>query len=179
MVDEIKRAIEIAETVPFRYFIQHLGLPEEDYDERKLDAAFTALEELSLFARQRGVEILLENIPNRMSTGERLAAFVEATHLNVGFCFDAGHANLGDGVESEFLRMRDRIRSTHLHDNDGLSDQHLFPFLAPGGTVPWSKAMALIRAAGLPLVLELKECPALPQPIEAARQIFQRLEEIA
>src|SRR5882724_8300182 len=31
-VDEIKRAIEIAETIPFRYLIQHLGVANEEYD---------------------------------------------------------------------------------------------------------------------------------------------------
>ena len=39
---------------------------------RKVDAAFSALEQLSLFARQRGVEVLLENIPNDLSSAERL-----------------------------------------------------------------------------------------------------------
>ena len=41
MVDEIKRALEVAETVPFRYLIQHLGVAGEEYDERKIDAAFS------------------------------------------------------------------------------------------------------------------------------------------
>lgn len=179
MVDLIKRAIEIAETIPFRYFIQHLGLPREEYDERKLDAAFTALEELSLFAGHRGVEILLENIPNRMSTGERLAAFVDATHLNVGFCFDVGHANIGEGIETAFRHMKDRIRSTHVHDNDGIDDRHLYPFVVPGGTVDWSKTIPLLRSSNLPLLLEVKESAAVQQPIEAIKQVFQRMEEIA
>src|SRR5215469_6393152 len=59
MVEEIKRAIEIAEVAPFRYLIQHMGVSGEEYDLRKVDAAFSALEELAVFARQRGVEILL------------------------------------------------------------------------------------------------------------------------
>src|SRR6266545_1252971 len=57
MVDEIKRALEIAEVIPFRYLIQHVGVGGEEYSERKIDAAFTCLEELSVFAKQRGVEI--------------------------------------------------------------------------------------------------------------------------
>ncbi len=77
MVDEIKRALEIAEVIPFRYLIQHLGVSEEEFDERKVDAAFTALEEFNLFARQRGVEVLLENIPNQLSSAERLIYFLE------------------------------------------------------------------------------------------------------
>jgi hypothetical protein len=50
--------------IPFRYLVQHIGVGGEEFDLRKFDAAFAALEELNLFARQRGVEILLENIPN-------------------------------------------------------------------------------------------------------------------
>src|SRR5882724_3339250 len=88
MVDEVKRALEIAETIPFRYMVQHLGVSEEEYDDRKIDAAFSSLEELMLFARQRGVEILLENIPNRLSTAERLMYFIRTTHLDLNFVFD-------------------------------------------------------------------------------------------
>src|SRR5690242_15274437 len=61
MVDEIKRAIEVAEVIPFKYLIQHMGVAGEEFDMRKFDAAFTSLDELNLFARSRGVEILLEN----------------------------------------------------------------------------------------------------------------------
>lgn len=178
MVDEIKRALEIAEVIPFRYLIQHLGVGGEEYSERKLDAAFTALEELSLFARQRGVEILLENIPNSLSSAERLVHFLEVTHLDIHFCFDTGHAHIMEGVEAAFLLMRDRIRSTHIHDNDGEHDTHLFPFLASGGTINWPSALDLLhsRPGQWPMLLELRESPDFPQPLVAAREIFERLE---
>src|SRR5205085_3070649 len=117
MVDEVKRALEIAETIPFRYMVQHLGVSDEEYDERKIDAAFSSLEELMLFAGQRGVEILLENIPNRLSTAERLVSFLKITHLDLNFVFDVGHAHMGGGVQQEFDIMKERIRSTHVHDN--------------------------------------------------------------
>jgi sugar phosphate isomerase/epimerase len=178
MVDEIKRALEIAEVIPFRYLIQHLGVGGEDFSERKVDAAFTALEELSVFARQRGVEILLENIPNSLSSAERLLHFLEVTHLDIHFCFDTGHAHIMEGVEAAFLLMRDRIRSTHIHDNDGEHDTHLFPFLASGGTIDWTAALPLLhsRPGQWPMLLELRESPDFPQPLVAAREIFERLE---
>lgn len=179
MVDEIKRALEMAETVPFRFMVQHLGTSEEEYDERRLDAALSSLEELSLFARQRGVEILLENIPNGISSGERLVHFLGATHLNLGFCFDTGHANLMEGVDAAFDLMKDRIRSTHVHDNDGNTDTHLFPAVAEGGTIDWRKLMPEFhaRASQFPLLLELKEAPGLEKPLDAVKRIFERLEE--
>jgi sugar phosphate isomerase/epimerase len=143
-----------------------------------VDAAFTALEELSVFARQRGVEILLENIPNSLSSAERLLHFLEVTHLDIHFCFDTGHAHIMEGVEAAFLLMRDRIRSTHIHDNDGEHDTHLFPFLASGGTIDWTAALPLLhsRPGQWPMLLELRESPDFPQPLVAAREIFERLE---
>src|ERR1017187_4934621 len=129
IVDEIKRALEIAETIPFRYLVQHIGVSGEEFDMYKFDAAFSAIEQLSLFAGQRGVEILLENIPNDLSSAARLQTFQELTHVDLNYCFDTGHANLGKGVEAEFQSMKPRIRSTHVHDNNGKDDNHVMPLL--------------------------------------------------
>jgi sugar phosphate isomerase/epimerase len=160
--------------------VQHLGAGEEEFDERKVDAAFSSLEELMLFAAHRGVEILLENIPNALSTAERLMHFVKVTHLDLHFVFDTGHANIGGGVKSEFAIMRERIRSTHVHDNDGESDLHLFPFLAEGGTIDWNETMGLFRAhpGQFPLLLELKEVSSMESPLDAVNQVFDRLLEL-
>ena len=63
-MDEIKRAIEIAEHIPFRFLVQHIGTGGEEFEERKLDAAMTSVEHLKAFAKPLGVTVLLENIPN-------------------------------------------------------------------------------------------------------------------
>jgi sugar phosphate isomerase/epimerase len=179
MVDEIKRALEIAEYIPFTYMVQHLGVSGEPFDEKNLDAGFNSLEELSNFGRQRGVQILLENIPNGLSSAERLMHFLEVTHLDLGFVFDVGHANLGPGIENEFEIMKQRIRSTHIHDNDGKQDKHLFPLLAEGGTIDWKKAMALLqsRQDQYPLLMELREVPDMPNPLDRVNEVFDRLED--
>jgi sugar phosphate isomerase/epimerase len=181
MVDEVKRALEIAESVPFRYLIQHLGVSGEEYNDRKVEAAFTALEEISVFAKQRGVEILLENIPNALSSAERLLMFLDQTHLDLGFCIDVGHAHMNEGVEAAFRQMKSRIRSTHIHDNNGEADSHLFPLVAEGGTIDWRNTMRLLnsQADQYPLLLELKENPNFPHPIETVRTVFDRLEALS
>jgi sugar phosphate isomerase/epimerase len=177
-VDEIKRAIEVAEVIPFKYLIQHMGVAGEEFDMRKFDAAFTALEELNLFARSRGVEILLENIPNDLATASKLLLFEELTHVGLNYAFDTGHANMAEGVEPSFDLMKERIRSTHVHDNNGKDDIHLFPLVAEGGNVDWKKTMRLLRSRAdqIPLVLELKEKPEYSNPLESVRLVFERLE---
>ncbi len=176
MVDEIKRALEIADVVPFRYLIQHLGVSGEEFDERKLESAFSSLEELKVFAGQRGVEVLLENTPNELASGERLNYFLRQTHLNLNYCFDVGHAHIAHGIEAEFEVMKERIRSTHIHDNNGKEDQHLFP---TEGSIDWPKAMRLLgsRPDQYPLLLELREPAACEHPVEEARRAMDGLTE--
>jgi sugar phosphate isomerase/epimerase len=180
MVDEIKRALEVSEIIPFRYLIQHLGVTGEEFDERKVEAAFSALEELSLFAKQRDVEILLENTPNELASAQRLLYFFEVTHLKLNVCFDAGHAHMNEGIETAYRLLAPRIRSTHIHDNNGSEDLHLFPFLDDGGTVDWTRAMKTLQAAPdqYPLLLELRDAPDVQRPIDKAVEVFNRLENL-
>ena len=181
IVDEIKRALEVAEIIPFRYLIQHIGVANEEWEERKADAAFASLEEISQFARQRGVEVLVENTPNALSGAQRLRYFLESTHLNLNVCFDLGHANMDAGVEAAYKLLAPRIRSTHIHDNDGKADLHLFPSVDAGGTIDWAAAMNLLRSAPpeqYPLLLELRCAPDVAHPVESASRVFEHLENL-
>jgi sugar phosphate isomerase/epimerase len=178
-VDEIKRALELAETVPFRYLIQHMGSSRQSADPRAIDAAFSSLEHLSLFAKQRGVTIALENTPSEIGSPASLVQFVKETRLNdLRFCFDIGHANIGEGVAASFELMRDRVVTAHIHDNHGEKDEHLVPY---EGGIDWDAAFDAFAAAPEPIamVMELKErAPGVPalDPIRAA---FDKLEEHA
>jgi len=155
-MDEIKRAIEVAELLPFRFLVQHLGNSNEEFDPRKFDAAMTSVEHLRAFAKPLGVTLLLENIPNEISTPERLNELVNTAHFqDVGFCFDTGHANIMSTVRQAFAVMQPRIRSTHVHDNDRVSDSHVG--IGEGNT-DWTECAALLRSASHvpPMVLELE-----------------------
>lgn len=177
-VGEIKRTLEIAEIIPFRFLIQHLGVSGQEYSDYAIDAAFTALEELSIFARQRGVEILLENTPNELASAERLELFNRTTHMNFNYVFDTGHAHIGAGIANEFEIMKRRIRSTHVHDNDGKEDLHLVPLTT--GSVDWARTMDLFRSCPgqFPLTLELHDDPAAQNQLADTVRTFDRLEAL-
>ena len=134
---------------------------------------------MTVFARQRGVEILLENTPNELSTAERLEYFNSTTHLKLGYVFDTGHAHIGAGIEHEFGIMKPRIRSLHVHDNNGEDDQHLFP-MSEGGTIDWPTTMELLRSAPgqYPLLLELREVAEMEHPLDDIARVFERLESL-
>lgn len=178
-VDEVKRALEIAERIPFRFLVQHLGASREAMEPRRKDAAMNSLERLCVFAKQRGVAIALENTPGEFSSPASLREFIVDTHLrDLRLCFDAGHAHLEDGVEASFEVMRDFVVTTHLHDNHGERDEHLFPY---SGTIDWDATLRVLRSAAedLPLVLEIREQGTDSQPLEKIAAAFARLERAA
>jgi len=154
-MDEIKRAIELAEQIPFRFLIQHIGLPNESHSEHKIEAAMTSVSHLRALAQPLEVRVLLETIPNDLATPEHLVAFIRAAHFNdVGICFDTGHANMTGDVASAFETLKPHVHSTHIHDNARDRDSHLWP---TEGTVLWDEAMEILRSAPHvpPLLLEI------------------------
>src|SRR3981189_3310069 len=174
-MDEVKRALEIAEQIPFRFLVQHLGTTNESFDDRKFEAAMTSIEHLRAFAKPLGVRLLLENTPNELSTPERLVEMIQGSHFDdVGVCFDFGHAHMMSSVGEAFEIVRNYIRSTHVHDNDRNKDSHLWP---GAGTIDWKEAMELLRSAPQTpaLLLEL-EGDEKVNALEKGGQTFEKLE---
>ncbi len=175
-MDEVKRALEIAEQIPFRFLIQHLGLPNESFSEKKFESAMTSIEHLRAFAKPLGVRILLENIPNELSTPERLLEIIHTAHFDdVGICFDFGHAHIMSSVGEAFEILRKQVCSTHVHDNAKVLDSHLWP---GEGTIDWKAAMELLRSAPQKpaLTLELAENEKV-NPLEKLGEAFEKLEQ--
>ncbi len=183
-VDEIKRALDLVEYVPFRYCIQHVARPRDLPDPRRWDAAFSSLELLSLFARQRGVTLALENTLGEMATPVNLKNFLDETRLtNVKLCFDTGHAHIEGGVVAGIEAIRDYAVTTHVHDNHGERDEHLPPF---EGTIDWNATLAALPSDA-PFVFELKEpavavgsadLQAFAGTLQGLRSVFDKFEEI-
>ena len=174
-MDEIKRALEIAEQIPFRFLVQHIGVSGEAFDERKFEAAMTSIEHLRAFAKPLGVRILLENIPNELATPDRLVEFIHISHFDdVGVCFDVGHAHLMSDVPQAFEIVKDYVHSTHVHDNAHDRDTHLWP---GKGNIDWKQTMELLRAAPHtpPLLLEI-EGDEKANIVEKMPEAFEKLE---
>jgi sugar phosphate isomerase/epimerase len=174
-MDEVKRALEIAEQIPFRFLVQHLGTPNESFNERKFEAALTSVEHLRAFAKPLGVRILLENIPNELSTPDKLVDFINVSHFeDVGVCFDFGHAHLMSSVAEAFEVVKAHIQSTHVHDNEKIKDSHLWP---GEGSINWKAAMELLRSAPNtpPLLLEIEHDDKV-NPLDKIGPAFDKLE---
>ncbi len=142
-MDEVKRALESAEQIPFSAAVLHLGLKDSAWDEASIDYSLTAIEHLKAFAGPLGVRLLLENLQSEVTTPEHLLYIVKTGHFdNVGVCLDLGHLHLsaaggqeaGSAANSHGTRSQlaaspalseaiallgGRIVQVHVHDNHG------------------------------------------------------------
>ncbi len=153
-MDETKRALEAAEQIPFRSVVLHLGMKGEAWGMRALENSITAIEHVRAFAAPLGVQLLLENLPNEVTTPEHLMEILRQGHFDtVGVCLDVGHAHLTDwknpgaGIDAAFELLKPRIVELHLHDNDGAHDEHCWPGTVKTG-IDWANVYR--HTSGLP-----------------------------
>ncbi len=126
-LDEIKRSLELEDYVRLSYVVIHLGNPNDKFTPVAFEYAYAAISQIRAFA---GVDVMVENIPNEISTLERIEEFKTVSQIpDLGICYDTGHGHL-QGITSGF----ENIRTTHVHDNNGEKDEHLWPF---EGTLNW------------------------------------------
>ena len=176
-MDEIKRALESAEHIPFRNLIVHLGEREDGWSQRSIEYAETALEHLGAFAAPLGVRVLVENLTSEPTTPEHLVHILQFGHLdNIGVCLDLGHAHMTVGVSAAISTLANRIVSVHVHDNHGFKDEHLWP---GQGTIDWPVTIKALQALPKPpaTVLEINtsfgaDTQAIPAEVEKAFELF-------
>src|ERR1700728_424111 len=86
-MDEIKRALEVAERIPIKNLVLHLGEKDDRWSPRSVEYALTALEHLGAFARPLGVRLLVENLTSGAASPEHLLNILDMGHLtSVGVC---------------------------------------------------------------------------------------------
>jgi sugar phosphate isomerase/epimerase len=154
-MDEIKRALEAAELIPFSNLVMHLGERTDGWSPRTIEFAQTALEHLGAFTRPLGVRLLVENLTSEPTTPEHLITILESGHLdNVGVCLDLGHAHMTVGIPGAVATLGPRIASLHVHDNNGMKDEHLWP---GDGSIDWAGTVKALKALATPpaAVLEI------------------------
>src|ERR1035441_2176586 len=143
-MDELKRALEAADSIPFGNLILHLGERMDGWSPRTVEYAITALEHLGAFARPLGVRLLVENLMSEATTPEHLLEILDTGHMDqVGVCLDLGHAHMTVGVAAAIGTLGKRIASVHVHDNHGTKDEHLWP---GDGDIGWPETVEALKA---------------------------------
>ncbi len=94
-MDEVKRALEVAEQINVDSMVIHLGNNGESWSPRALEHSLTAIEHLKAFAHPLGVKLHIENLQNEVATPVNILEILRVGHFDsVGVCLDVGHANL-------------------------------------------------------------------------------------
>jgi sugar phosphate isomerase/epimerase len=176
-MDEIKRALETAEQIPFRNLVVHLGDKGDEWSARTAEYAFTALEHLGAFAHPLGVRPLVENLFSEPTTPEHLVEILKTGHLDqIGVCLDLGHAHMTVGVPAAIATLGERIVQVHAHDNHGMKDEHLWP---GDGAIHWPEAAAALNALAAPPAIVLELSSKLPdEPAELPQRIRRAFEMV-
>jgi sugar phosphate isomerase/epimerase len=174
-MDEIKRALESAEHIPFRNLVVHLGEEHDEWSPRSVEYAFTALEHLGAFARPLGVRPLVENLLSDPTAPEHLIEILDTAHLDqIGVCLDLGHAHMTVGVPAAIATLNTRIVQVHTHDNHGTKDEHLWP---GDGTIDWPETAASLNALPNPPAIVLEVSSKLPgEPADLPARIRKAFE---
>ena len=176
-MDEMKRALESAEHIPFRNMIVHLGERADTWSPRTIEYALTSLEHLGAFAHPLGVRLLVENLLSEPTTPEHLLMILQLGHLNnVGVCLDVGHANITVGVADAIATLGNRIGSVHVHDNHAVKDEHLWP---GDGNINWPTTAEALKKLETPpaTVLEISQnlgetAATIPAKVDKAFALF-------
>jgi sugar phosphate isomerase/epimerase len=147
---EIEAALAVAQTIPFKCLVVHLGVPDAmrpASGENSRDAARRSVEALHEMAERAGVKVALEVIPNALSTPESLVALIEdeLEQPNVGICMDVGHAHIMGDLSDAIECCSGHIVTTHLHDNRRKTDDHLTP---GDGSIDWPATLMELQKVG-------------------------------
>jgi sugar phosphate isomerase/epimerase len=182
-VAEVLAALDVARTIPFRFLVLHLGVPNvlASIDDNSPAAARRSLEQIAAAAAPFGVRVAIEVIPNALSTPERLVQLIEddadLPAAGAGICLDTGHAALMGDLADAIDVVSGEMVTTHVHDNRGLRDDHLVPF---EGRLDWATGLMSFQKVGYDgvLVFELAASAAPRESLEktaVARQRFDAL----
>lgn len=179
---EMDAALKIAATVPFSYFVVHLGVPDAwqpGSDDNHRDSALRSIEEIEAMAGRAGVKVALEVMGNSLSTGADLVEILERTFdgADLGICMDVGHAHLLGDTADAIETTSEYLATTHIHDNRGQSDDHLVPFQ---GSIDWAATIMAFEKIGYDGVLmyEVKAAQGASAVLERAVAARKRLEAL-
>jgi sugar phosphate isomerase/epimerase len=178
-VREADAALQIAQRIPFRTLVVHLGTPapKSGPGDNSRAAATRSAEEICRLAEPLGVRVAFEVIPNNLSSALELVKLLERD-LEVphaGICMDFGHAHLMGEVADAVEIAAEHLITTHVHDNRGRADDHLAPYL---GSINWDTALVTMQKIGYEgtYMMELANTGSPAAVLEEARRARQRFE---
>ena len=128
-LEELRRCVDVFAEVGVRWMNVHPDRHAPMHDRAFfVQKNIATLGELLPYARERGVGLMVENLPGDFNTAGQLGELLDPLP-ELGLHLDVGHANLlvvQSTVGELLAAYGSRLRHVHLHDNKGGSaDLHL------------------------------------------------------
>jgi sugar phosphate isomerase/epimerase len=178
-VREVDAALAIAREIECEVLVVHLGLTDAQAgaSENSRAAAARSIEEIIRLTEPLKTRVMLEVIPNELSSVSTLVAMLERDFegTDAGICMDFGHAHMMGDVPDAIETAAEHLLTTHVHDNRGRDDEHLVPYK---GTIDWPAALVTMRKIGYDgtYLMELANTGTPSAVLEEARRARQKME---
>jgi sugar phosphate isomerase/epimerase len=173
---ELRRCVEVFAEIGARFMNVHPDRHAPMHDRQFfIERNLATLSELLPYATERGVGLMLENLPGDFNTARDLGELLDPLP-ELGLHLDFGHANLfvvQSTAEELLSAYGARLRHVHLHDNKGGSaDLHL-PLGT--GTVDLRRAVRLLKSLEYDGTITLEVFTPDPHHLVYSRDLLQRV----
>ena len=177
-LQELRRCVDAFAEIGASWMNVHPDRHAPMHDRRFfVERNIATLQELLPYATERGVGVMIENLPGDFNTAKELGELLDPLP-KLGLHLDIGHANLmvvRSTVEELMAAYGTRLRHVHLHDNKGGSaDLHL-PLGT--GTVDVRGAVGLLKRFGYDGTITLEVFTPDPHHLAYSRDLLQRMWE--
>ena len=174
-LEELRRCADVFAGIGARWMNVHPDRHAPMHDRSFfVQRNIATLRELLPYARERGLGIMVENLPGDFNSAGQLGELLEPLP-ELGLHLDIGHANLmvaQSTVEDILHVYGDRLQHVHLHDNKGgAADLHL-PLGT--GTVDVRRAVQELKACGYDGTITLEVFTPDPHHLAYSRDLLQR-----
>lgn len=173
---ELRRCVDVFAAIGARWMNLHPDRYAPMHDRGFfIERNIATIRALLPYARERGLGLMVENLPGDFNTAAQLGELLDAVP-ELGLHLDVGHANLlvQENTTGDILAAYgDRLRHVHLHDNKGGSaDLHL-PLGT--GTVDVRAAVRFLQRAGYDGTITLEVFTPDPHHLAYSRDLLQRI----
>ena len=175
-LEELRRCVDVFAAVGARWMNLHPDRHAPMHDRGFfVERNIATLRELLPYATNRGVGLMVENLPGDFNTARELGELLDPLP-DLGLHLDIGHANLlvvHNTVEELLRTYGQRLRHVHLHDNKGgAADLHL-PLGT--GTVDVRGAVRLLKSLGYDATITLEVFTPDRHHLAYSRDVLQRI----
>jgi len=141
----------------------------------KLSLWIEAISEIIEIAADKGIILMLENVPGNKDTFRILRDLLRKFNC-LGFNLDVGHANLNVPVNATYeymKRFKQRLMHVHLSDNFAQSNDLHLPLGV--GKIPWKHILKLIKESGYDETFTLEVFSGEREYLLKSREILRSL----